>query len=224
MSIVGTDRRVALHQITPEKTTTKRFTIRKNGGILLPRHYVKLDPSLKGVKAFNHPAVKAWWDWLLEDYKPPFTLALITPCSNVKPYTKSPTSRKIRGVLKRLGLWDTETDKPKGIEWLYFSDLLILVPYTRAEEYPACCYEVPPDLVLKNGELKDKVTTLLSAIMSVLVRKGMKRVVVYLPRKHLKLWNDALRHASLWPDEIRVKYSLFKVSHLEEAIGYVTSL
>lgn len=220
MSITVIEREAILHQITPGRSATKKFTIRKKGGILLPRHYIELDPDLKGAKAFDHPAVKEWWDWLFKDYKPSYSLALITPCSNVKPYTRSPTSRKIRGVFKRLGLWDIGADKPRGIEWLYFSDLLILVPYKHAEKYPACCYEVPPDLVLRDRELKEKVVALLSNAMITLVRKGLERVVVYLPRKHLKLWSEASKQAGLWPNEIRVKYSLFKVNHLEEAIVY----
>jgi predicted RNA-binding protein len=121
------------------------------------RHYQGLDPGLVGEKAFEHPAVAEYWRWLTEEYTPPSSTALVTPCSNVKPYTRSPASRKTRGLLRRLGLWDEEAGKPAGIEWLYFSDLLLLVPYSKAEDYPACCYEVPPDVVLASRELSSLV-------------------------------------------------------------------
>ena len=204
--------------------TKPRFSIRKRGGALLPRHYRGLDPGLVGEAAFNHHAVAEWWRWLREDYTPTSSVALITPCSNVKPYTRSPTTRKIRGLLRRLGLWDAERDKPRGLEWLYFSDLLILVPYERAEEYPACCYDVPPDLVLADKGLAEKVATLLAGVMEELAGRGLERLVVYLPRKHLKLWDAARERASRWPGEERVKYSLFSTKPLGEAVSRILGL
>lgn len=197
-----------------------RFTIRKNGsGRLLPKHHKGLDPALVGVKAFDHPAVKSYWRWLLEEYKPRYSVALVTPCSNIKPYTRSPTSRKIRGMLRRLGLWSGEG--PQGIEWLYFSDLLVLVPYSKAENYPACCYEVPPDLVLVNEKLVGLVVDLLAKAMEKLVGRGLEKVIVFLPRKHLRLWDSACIKASLWPFEARVKYTLFSTKDLAKTVEVV---
>lgn len=194
-----------------------RFSIRKDGsGRLLPKHHGGLDPALVGVKAFEHPAVKSYWEWLLEEYRPKHSIALIAPCSNVKPYTKSPTSRKIRGMLKRLGLWSG--NKPRDIEWLYFSDLLILVPYQAAEGYPACCYEVPPDLVLGDRDLVELVAKLLAKAMERLVERGLERAIVFLPRKHLHLWDAARTRASSWPLETRVKYTLFSTRDLAKAV------
>ncbi|BES81974.1 DUF5591 domain-containing protein [Pyrodictium abyssi] len=209
-----------LPQLQPRPKT--RFSIRKDeAGRLVPRHYEGVDPALVGEKAFEHPAVKKWWQWLREDYEPTASTALITPCSSVKPYTKSPTSRKIRGLLRRLGLWSSDGDRPAGIEWLYFSDLLILVPYERAEEYPACCYEVPPDIVLGNSRLEGLVAGLLAEAMEAIVRRGVVDVVVFLPRKHLSLWETARRRTSVWPREHRVTYTLFSTRSLGETIAEV---
>ena len=197
-----------------------RFSIRKDkGGRLLPKHHSNLDPTLVGVKAFEHPAVKNYWKWLLEEYRPRHSVALVTPCSNVKPYTKSPTSRKIRGMLRHLGLWSS--NEPRGIEWLYFSDLLILVPYQMVEDYPACCYEVPPDLVLGDKDLVKLVAGLLAKAMERLVDRGLERVIVFLSRKHLRLWDDARIKAASWPLETRVKYTLFSTKELAKAIEAV---
>ena len=187
----------------------------------MPRHTAGLDPGLVGERAYTHPAVREWWRWLLGEYVPEGSVTLVTPCSSVKPYTRSPTSRKIRGLLRRLGLWSDASDRPAGIEWLYFSDLLILVPYWRAEEYPACCYEVHPDTVLGNPALRERVATLLASAMERLVDQGLRHAVVYLPRKHLKLWTMARERASRWPRETLVKYSLFSTRPLGEAIQQV---
>jgi len=209
-----------LPQLQPRPKT--RFSIRKDeAGRLVPRHYEGVDPALVGERAFEHPAVKKWWQWLREDYEPAASTALITPCSSVKPYTKSPTSRKIRGLLRRLGLWSSDGDRPAGIEWLYFSDLLILVPYERVEEYPACCYEVPPDIVLGNSRLEGLVAGLLAEAMEAIVRRGVVDVVVFLPRKHLSLWEKARQRASVWPREHRVTYTLFSTKRLGETIAGV---
>jgi len=193
---------------------------RERGGAVKwrARHHHGLDPELVGPRAFEHPSVREWWRWLREDYVPVSSVALVTPCSNVKPYTRSPTSRKIRGLLRRLGLWDLEADRPRGLEWLYFSDLLIFVPYWRAEEYPACCYEVPPDQVLADKELSERVAGLLAEVVEALYARGLRNLVVFLPRKHLKLWGMARERASRWPEEAMVKYTLFSPRGLGDAL------
>ena len=209
----------------PGPAVARRFSIRKDTeGRLVPRHHAGLDPGLVGEKAFEHPAVREWWRWLLEDYVPAYSVALVTPCSSVKPYTRSPTSRKIRGGLRRLGLWDTARDRPRGLVWLYFSDLLVFVPYERAEEYPACCYEVPPDLVLGDGGLADLVASKLAEAAAALTGRGLRRVVVFLPRKHLRLWAEARRRAAEWPEEVYVKYTLFSTRELMDAVSGSVSL
>ena len=196
-----------------------RLTIRKDpDGRFPPRHYRGVDPGLVGLRAFEHPAVKAWHRWLLEEWGPRYGVVLVTPCSNVKPYTLSPTSRKVRGLLRRLGLWDGAG--PRGIEWLYLSDLLVLVPYKRAEEYPACCYELHPDELLASRQHYELIVGLLSRLIE--EKLGDKQVILYLPRKHQRIWDDARRRASRGPREHRVKYSIFGTRRLEETVARVT--
>ncbi len=195
-----------------------RYVVRKEDGRWPPRHLKGVDPALVGAKAFEHPAVREWWRWLLEEYRPRHSIALITPCSSVKPYTQSPTSRKIRGLLRRLGLWDGGSDRPAGIEWLYFSDLLLLVPYERAGEYPACCYEVPPDVVLGRPLLLNLVSALLATVVEDLVDRGLEHVIVFLPRKHQRLWNEARKRATRWPSETVTRYTIFGFDGLPDAL------
>ncbi len=184
------------------------------------KHFYGLDPGLVGLRAFNHPSVKEWWKWLLEDYEPEYSIGLVTPCSNVKPYTYSPMSRKIRGTLRRLGLWDNVKDRPIRLEWLYFSDLLILVPYQRAHDYPACCYDVEPELVLANG-LGILVTGKLREIMENLYHRGLRELVVFLPSKHLTLWGQAKRKAKTWPQEHHVRYTIYSLEELRRTLREV---
>ncbi len=174
---------------------------------------VRIDPSLVGEKAFKHPSVLEWWNWLKTSYMPKHSLALITPCSRVKPYTKSPTSRKIRAMLRRLGLWSENEGKPVGLEWLYFSDLLALVPYSKAEEYPACCYDVPPDLVLSKPQL---LKYIVEPTCTVITR--FRRIITFLPRKHIVIWEKTIKPCKKHVVEIRVKYTIFSMKELEQTI------
>lgn len=115
-------------------------------------------------------------------------------------------------MLRRLGLWDA--GGPRDIVWLYFSDLLILVPYEKAEEYPACCYDVPPSMVLTNGLLRTKVVKLLAEVVSRLVWRGLAKLIVFLPKAHKRLWDEAKRYADMWPEEIVVRYTIFSLDGL----------
>ena len=200
-----------------------RLRVPKEGGRFPARFHNGVDPSLVGPKAIHHPAVAEWHRWLLRDYKPEYTVMLVTPCSNVKPYTRSPTSRKVRGLLRRLGLWDGARDRPRLVEWVYLSDLLALVPYYRAEEYPACCYELHPDDALRVSAVFTTVTRVISETIARLTETGwLYDVVLFLPRKHLVLWdyamNMALSGGRKWPREKRVPYTIFSTRELEYAL------
>ncbi len=168
----------------------------------------KIDPQLRGVKAFNHPSVQEWHEWIIEEYSPNHEIILITPCSNRKPYPKSPQSSKIRGILRRHGLWDPEgrgyKGSPKGIEWIYLSDLLLLVPYDKATEYPACCYDLPPDQILREPQLLNMITRKLSWALAKLRNKT---IITYLPVKHQKIIKTAINGKI--KNIIQVKYHLF---------------
>jgi len=166
---------------------------------------------ISGAGAFNHPAVRDWHRWLKEEWGPAPVPALVTPCSATKPYPKSPTSRKIRGVLRRLGLWDEGGaglyGAPRGVEWAYLSDLLGLVPYARAHVYPACCYDVPPDLVIGNERLKSHLLSVLRPALQRLVATAPV-TIVYLPRKHLGLFEEAIAGAD--GNLVYIKFDIFR--------------
>ena len=183
-----------------------------------------LDPALKGHGAIAHPAVIDWHYWVLEKYSPSEKIILITPCGKIKPYPKNPQSARLRKVLKRLGLWNYRgtgyMGSPKGIEWIYLSDLLLIVPYERAMEYPACCYELSPEELMINESLHAKIINLLSKAF----RKLREHILVaYLPSKHRHLLNEALNNIHL--DIHWVKYNLFYGHRrLEETLREVIKL
>lgn len=202
----------------------KRYRVPRGPGGWPVKAWV--DPGLRGLGALDHPAVARWHRWLLEEYRPRARVALLTPCSNVKPYPRSPQSGKVRGVLRRLGLWDSRGPgchgAPRGVEWLYLSDLLVLVPYERAHLYPACCYELSPDEVLASPTARMRVARLLAGALERLSEGGVEVIVAYLPGKHRVLLEEALTSASRVPRVEWVPYSLFHGHRsLEEALTRV---
>jgi predicted RNA-binding protein len=181
-----------------------------------------IDPALRGEAAWSHPAAVEWRRWVSLAWRPRGGLVLLTPCSNVKPYPRSPQSGKVRGVLRRLGLWDPGgpgyKGAPTGLDWVYLSDLLGLVPYERAHEYPPCCYEYPPSLLHSSpARLLELASTLAPALER--AAGGGAVVVAYLPRGHRRLLEEALSRARMAPRVEWVAYSLFRGHRLlEEAL------
>lgn len=190
-----------------------RLRVPKVGGRFPARHHLGADPELVGLRAFEHQAVREWHRWLVDRWLPEWPIVLITPCSNVKPYTRSPTSKKIAAMLKRLGLWRSG---PFGLDWLYLSDLLILVPYVRAAEYPACCYDLHPDELLRSREHYGMVVRLLSNLIARKLHTAT--VILFLPKRHLRIWVDAYSRARLRPRVVQVPYTIFSAGGLEEAV------
>ncbi len=148
---------------------------------------------------------------------------LLTPCSNVKPYPRSPQSAKIRGVLRRLGFWDPSGPgmygSPSGLGWIYLSDLLGLVPYEVAHEYPACCYNYPPDLLEADRRAWEE---LISTIAAGLSSAEPEVIIAYLPRRYLLILGEAIESAGVNLRLETVPYHLFHGhKRLEEVLGRI---
>lgn len=169
-----------------------------------------VDPGLSGPGAWSAAPAREWRRWVREEYTVSGGVLLLTPCSNVKPYPRSPMSRKIRGVLRRLGYWDPHGPgfygSPRGLEWVYLSDLLALVPYNRAGEYPACCYEYPPDLIIGDG---DKLGELRGTLRGFLERSRPDLLVLYLPSRYKHMIRPVLEELGDRPKTVEATYHIF---------------
>lgn len=186
----------------------RKYTIPRSGGrwpARMPGH-----PGIYGRDAWKHPDAIAWRRLAREELEPRHPVVLVTPCSNVKPYPRSPSSAKIRGVLRRLGLWDPEGPglygAPRGVEWIYLSDLLGVVPYDKAHEYPACCYEFPPDLAM-DGMAGLVIPEIRGVLERYLSRGRARTVVLYLPRLYLRVALPVVERSGV--DVRVVRYHIF---------------
>ncbi len=165
---------------------------------------------ITGPNAFFHPSVSKWHKWLIENFVPNEKIVLITPCSKKKPYPTTSQSGKIRRILEKLKMWNPRAHGYKGnavgIQWIYLSDLLVIVPYEKATEHPACCYEYPPDYIMNNPVIHEQYIRILGKILS---KFGDTTIVTYLPRKHKDMLKKAIESHGLNIDMISVKYNIF---------------
>ncbi len=194
------------------RVVRKRYSVPKVDG-RWPRKSLHLVPSLIGASAFENSMVAWFWDYMVYRYKPLYDIVLITPCSNVKPYPLSPMNRKIIGILRRHKLWDEERRRPL-IEWLFLSDLLGFVPYTHTWIPPACCYDVPPDIVENNTKLYKIVKNVIDKTW-LRIHTYYDKAIIYLPKRYHKLLPKD--HGN--PTKIIVKYDLFSTGNLREALS-----
>ncbi len=190
----------------------KRYSIPKTNG-RWPRKSLHLVPDLIGIRAFESSMVIWFWDYMIYRYKPLYDTVLITPCSNVKPYPLSPMNRKIIGILRRNKLWDEEKNRPL-IEWLFLSDLLGFVPYTHTWIPPACCYDVPPDIVEDNEKLHKTVRNVVEKTWQ-RIHPYYRKAIIYLPKRYHKLLPKDYGN----PTKIMVKYNLFSTREIERVLS-----
>ena len=81
----------------------------------------RLDPTMcfyspqANQDALDHPRVKAWLEFISEEWEPPASsgrrLALLLPCTKYKPYNTSREHRAINGALLASG-WEPEGESP----------------------------------------------------------------------------------------------------------------
>lgn len=102
----------------------------------------QLDPTLAlycpqdNVDALEHPAIKAWFDFMLRDYAPSLPGAarqvlLLLPCTATKPYILSTEHRRINAALLAAGYVPTAPAEP------------LLLPLRDPAE-PAALYSLAP--------------------------------------------------------------------------------
>ncbi|MBW9140853.1 MAG: DUF5591 domain-containing protein [Candidatus Aramenus sp.] len=146
---------------------------------------VKVD----GVDLFRHPVVKAWHDYFLKEWRSDKDVALLLPCTSVKPYSRSATHRLAYALLKKYGL--------EGRVQVYsVSEPMLLVPKELEECYPFNSYDYPPARMTEAE--KEEFSELLVPFLRK-VSSQHRSLVAVLPRHHYKVVEKAsgLAHVSV---------------------------
>ncbi len=152
--------------------------------LVIPPGVVLLRNS-EDLNLFDHPHVKLWHRFLIERFEPePKPLAMILPCTGVKPYRLSPTHRIADARLKKLGI-------AEKVSIYIMSEPMILVPRELDIYYPFANYDYPPNQL---SELyRARFIDILSIVLSKLTKH--KYIVAVLPRHHHSIFLKALQRS-----------------------------
>ncbi len=135
---------------------------------------------------FDHPHVRLWHRFLVEYFEPePKPLAMILPCTQVKPYRLSPTHRIAEARLRKLGI-------AEKVGIYIVSEPMVLVPRELDIYYPFANYDYPPDQL--SEPYRARFVEILSAVIPKLARH--RHVVAVLPQHHRSILLEALQRSS----------------------------
>ncbi len=163
---------------------------------------------LEGDWLFLHPTVKDYYEYLfsyLLDRMGPGEVALITPCSKVKPYRDSFMYKKIESIINKYG---------RDVWRFVMSEPLVIVPRYFDVYFPAAHYDYPPEKVMPD-EVPIYVDLLRKALEVLSVK--FERIVYTLPRKHKKIFEMAMEQAQLQASY--TPYNVYYFPSLKEAIA-----
>jgi len=162
---------------------------------------------LEGEELFLHPVVQDYHEYVfgyLLDLMGPGDVALFTPCSKVKPYRDSFMYKKIEAIINKYGndVWRFIVSEP-----------LVIVPRYLDVYFPAAHYDYPPEKVTES-EYEIYVDLLAKAIEIVAVK--FERLIYTLPKKHRKVFEDALSKAQV--NALYTPYNVYFFPRLKEVL------
>ncbi len=152
-----------------------------------PRTYVLAE-------ALRRPEMRRFRERLIDRYRPPTskTVLLLVPCSQTKPYRRSPSHRRFASALE--GLRAAER-----VHVVSVSSPIGLVPEELEDLPPARNYDIPVtgDWSAEEREL------VLRALRHLLASGGYRTVVAHLPPEEAAFVRDAVPADRLAPESVR---------------------
>ncbi|WP_232048941.1 DUF5591 domain-containing protein [Sulfuracidifex tepidarius] len=141
----------------------------------------------EGEDLFINPTVKKWHEFFFQSYESTKPLALLLPCTSVKPYSRSATHRLVYSILKRKNL-------DNHVQVYSVSEPMLLVPREVEECYPFSSYEYSPKVM--TVQEKDEFVELLRKPLAK-IAKQHKVIVGVLPTHHYSIVDRASRKEGL---------------------------
>lgn len=162
-------------------------------------HVNSFEPIHKrdGLDLFKHPMVEKWHQFFLSNYKSNRPLALLLPCTSIKPYNRSATHRLAYSIIKKAGVEDF-------IQVYSVSEPMLLVPREFEDCYPFNSYEYSPKVMSK--EEKEEFIDLLRQPLHKIIETH-NVIVGVLPKHHYSIVSRSLS------SEV-ANFSLFKYDKL----------
>ena len=140
-----------------------------------------------GFDPFQHPVVKKWHEYFLNNWHSNREIALLLPCTSVKPYNKSATHKLAYSLLRKYKLEDK-------VQVYSVSEPMLLVPRELENCYPFNSYDYPPSLMTE--EEKQEFIRLLSIALSH-IHNIHKRIIAVLPKHHYKIVYEASKNIQI---------------------------
>ncbi|WP_338603971.1 DUF5591 domain-containing protein [Sulfolobus tengchongensis] len=140
-----------------------------------------------GIDPFKHPVVKKWHRFFIEYWKSNKEIALLLPCTVVKPYSLSPTHKIAYSNLKKYNLEDK-------VQVYSVSEPMLLVPRELENCYPFNSYDYPPSKMSSNE--KEEFIDLLSIALKH-ISAMHRRLIAVLPRHHYEITEKASKKAGV---------------------------
>lgn len=160
---------------------------------------------------FEHPHVKLYHEYIFSVWEPDqCDILVLLPCTNVKPYRRSPIHRAMLSYAKRI------SKRGVKIEIYAISEPMLIVPLKYDNLYPVANYDFPPK-DMKRHERKKFVDLLAKILPKIVARR--KKIVAFMPRHHSGILMDAIKKANckleieFWPYgrlAFKSAYTLYK--------------
>ncbi|MFP3261039.1 MAG: DUF5591 domain-containing protein [Sulfolobus sp.] len=132
---------------------------------------------------FQHPAVKEWHNYLFTKWRSDKRVAFLLPCTQEKPYYKSPTHVIAYSVLK-----------DANVQIYSVSEPMLLVPRVYEDCYPFSDYDYPPSKMTPKE--KEEFIQLLSEALKV-ISKHHEVIIGVLPKHHFNVVSEASKRTGI---------------------------
>lgn len=130
---------------------------------------------------FKHPVVTKWHEYFMNRWISYKKIALILPCTAVKPYSLSPTHKVAYSIIKKRGL-------ESYVQIYSLSEPMLLVPKELEECYPFNSYDYPPRIMTQQ-EKEEFVYLLIKPLKK--ISKMHEQIIAILPRHHYNILKKA---------------------------------
>ncbi len=136
-----------------------------------------------GEDLFINPTVRRWHEFFVQSYESTKPLALLLPCTSMKPYSRSATHRLAYSIIKRKNL-------DEYVQIYSVSEPMLLVPREVEECYPFNSYEYSPKVM--TAQEKDEFVDLLRKPLAKIANQH-KIIAGVLPAHHYSIVDRASR-------------------------------
>lgn len=170
------------------------------------RIFAKPGKIFSSLGSFFAKDVKEYHNFIINDWEPPQSpISLFLPCSNNKPISSSFMQKKIRSIVRNMGL-------DEDVSIFIVSEPLGIIPQSFELFYPAAHYDFPPEKV-QHGKNYEKYRDIVKEGIKKITAKS-ERYIYSLPKTHKEVFEDSLSSLPSKKGKSNFIYSPYHLYHL----------